>query len=184
MHPIDDLTSEHAAVKLMLRVLEKMNERISRLQPVPDADLKNSLAFLQEFADKCHHRKEEKYLFPVIKAAGRPEERELIELLLADHAQGRNYLSNMAAAFESKAENEARFAEIFLLNSRSYVLLLDRHIDRENNVLFPIARRSLSVEELQDLDDGFDSIEEHHAIGAGRHAELHRIIEGLRDSYL
>jgi hemerythrin-like domain-containing protein len=177
MKPITDLVIEHGAIKLMLRVMEKINEKISHGELVPALDLNDSLTFLKEFADNCHHGKEEDLLFPMMKKNNIPQEVELIEILLAEHAQARGYIKNMVAAILKKD-----FLEAYLDNSKRYIALLDQHINKENAVLFPEANRSLSLDQLQELEAGFDRVE--REIGVGRHEELHGIANRLKESYI
>lgn len=183
MHPIDDLTQEHGPVKLMLRVLEKMNGKIASGEKIATSDLNDAIIFLREFADKCHHGKEENLLFPMMKQNGIPKEVELVDILIAEHAQGRNCIKNMAEAIAKQETNQAEFAEIFTTNAKDYIALLDQHIDKENAVLFPEAKQSLSEIQLKELKEGFENVEK-NIIGEGRHEELHSIIHKLKEIYL
>ena len=177
MKPIVELTAEHGPIKLMLRVLEKMCGKIENEGTVPDEHFRQAVVFIREFADQCHHGKEEKLLFPAMKENDIPEEIALIDVLIEEHKTGRSFARGMAEAID--AENYALFCE----NARNYVLLLDQHIDKENSVLFPMADKSLSKEKQNELEKGFEDVEK-NVIGEGRHGELHGIIEELKKIYL
>lgn len=183
MNPIEDITREHGPIKLMLRILEKINEKIIRGEEVQTEDLHNAIEFIKEFADKCHHGKEEALLFPAMKLNGIAEENGLIDILNKEHVEGRGYVKKMAEALERKEEDAAEFARIFVDSAKKYVTLLDQHIDKENTILFPGARRSLSADQLSELEAGFLNVEE-NVIGRGRHEELHQIIRRLQKAYL
>jgi len=54
---------------------------------VDTKDMHDFIGFLKEFADKCHHGKEEGLLFPALIQAGLPEKGGPIGVMLADHAR-------------------------------------------------------------------------------------------------
>lgn len=177
MKPIADLIKEHGDIKLMLRLLEKIAGNIEAGESVDKKHLEKSVEFIREFADKCHHGKEEDLLFPAIKENNIPKEISLADVLIEEHDTGRQLVKGMS---EATVENDfAKFAE----NARSYVKLLDQHIDKENTVLFPMADKSLSEEKQKELEAGFEDLEK-NIIGKGRHEELHGIIHQLKEAYL
>jgi hemerythrin-like domain-containing protein len=177
MKPITELTAEHGPIRLMLRVLEKICAQIEKGEVVADEHLRQAVIFIREFADQCHHGKEENLLFPAMRENNIPEEIPLIDVLIEEHKTGRNFARGMAEAI--KAKDSARFSE----NARGYISLLDQHIDKENKILFPMADRSLSEEKQKILEEGFEDVEK-NVIGEGRHEELHKIIHELKEIYL
>lgn len=183
MHPIEDITKEHGPVKLMLRILEKMNEMIADGMPVAKDDLDRAVVFLREFADKFHHAKEENHLFPIMKENGIREEVELIDMLIEEHAQARVYIANMSAAVDRQEESPAESLRTFLSNSEKYIELLDQHVDKENAVLFTDAHHSLSEDQLARLQEGFENAEK-TLLSTGRHDDLLRIVHELHEDYL
>jgi hemerythrin-like domain-containing protein len=68
-------------------------------------------------------------------------------------------------------------------SSDAYIALLNIHIDKENNVLFPMANQHLSENKLAELKKGFDKIET-DKIGTGKHEEFHRMLDILEGVYL
>lgn len=177
MNPIKELTQEHGPVKLMLRILEKVSDRLEAGQEMNTGDLESAIAFIREFADKCHHGKEEHLFFPAMKENDIVEEVALVDVLIEEHKVGRNFVKQMAEAIAEK--NNAKFVE----NARGYVALLDQHIDKENQTLFPMAEKSLSEEKQKELEVGFEDVEK-NVIGEGRHEELHAIVHKLKEAYL
>jgi hemerythrin-like domain-containing protein len=74
-------------------------------------------------------------------------------------------------------------AHEFVKTAREYINLLNQHIYKENNVLFPLAEKHLSKEELARLSEGFELIET-KKIGIGRHDEFHKMLNNLESTYL
>ncbi|MCU0679108.1 MAG: hemerythrin domain-containing protein [Planctomycetes bacterium] len=177
MDPIADLVKEHGPIKLMLRVLDKVGERLGAGEALSKSNMKQAIVFIREFADKCHHRKEEALLFPAIKENKIPAETELVGRFLKEHISGRRFTQGMEEAILTSDTSQ------FLASARGYVKLLDQHIDRENQALFPLVKKSLSAVKLEKLAVGFEDVEK-NIIGAKRHEELSGIIRQLKEIYL
>jgi hemerythrin-like domain-containing protein len=175
---IDDLLHEHEAILAALEILEAMVARMESGVAAEPQHLAGFVGFLQEFADKCHHGKEEGLLFPALVAAGVPERGDPIGVMLAEHVQGRGHIQEMLASLGA-ATDEPRFAGA----ARAYAALLRAHIEKENGVLFVMAERLLSAATLDLLYEGFERHEE-QVIGHGRHEELHGLLEDLHRRYV
>jgi hemerythrin-like domain-containing protein len=106
-----------------------------------------------------------------------------IGVMLAEHRQGRELVGAMRAAMTKYRQGEAAAANRFSEAAKAYIDLLNRHIEKENNVLFSIAERHLPKDTLSELKKGFDRLETEE-IGIGRHAEFHRMLENLEEKYL
>jgi hemerythrin-like domain-containing protein len=164
-----DLINEHEAI---LHVLKIVDQLMSSDKAGDDEILKfgNELVyFLQIFADKCHHGKEEDFLFAEIIKEGISEEDDLIGILLQEHQKGREYISRMRASLESKDVNQFESSAIL------YRDLLRGHIEKENDVLFKLADELLGESQQEALFDKFENHEE-TVIGHGVHEELHAMI--------
>lgn len=174
---IDDLKHEHNAILFALKILEGMNRELATRNNIDVIDVSDFLGFLKEFADKCHHGKEEGFLFPALIKAGLSERQGPIAVMLSEHAKGREWIQVMnAAIFPTLTPNEFRTA------SKGYADLLQAHIEKENTVLFPMAEKLLSATQLGEL---YESFENHEAtvVGQGRHEQLHALLKGLMAKY-
>ena len=174
---IDDLKHEHDAILFALKILDGMNRKLATREIIDVIDVSDFLAFLKEFADTCHHGKEEGFLFPALIKAGLPEEQAPVAVLLAEHVKGREWIRAMeVATFPLLRNDEFRTA------SKGYIDLLHAHIEKENTVLFPTAEKLLSATQLGEL---YESFENHEAtvVGPGRHDQLHALLEGLMAKY-
>jgi hemerythrin-like domain-containing protein len=183
MKATEILQQEHEVIKRMLKVLGAMADEArtgGRLEP---ADLQAVLEFIRTFADRCHHGKEEGCLFPAMEAAGVPREGGPIGVMLAEHELGRGFVRQMQAAADALAKGDAAATEALLSAAQGYISLLEQHIDKEDNVLYPIANMHLTPEQGQELLEEFERLEQEQ-IGPGRHEELHRLAEGLAARYL
>ena len=175
----EDLIHEHKAIQHALTILENMSERIENNGDINYSDINNFLEFLKEFADKCHHGKEEDFLFPTLEKSGIKKEKGPIGAMLSEHTQGRNYIKQMQNSILKNQIDK----QLFITASRGYISLMRSHIQKENTVLFPLIDTKLSASEQNDLYDKFETHEE-QVIGKGRHEELHSLLESLAKKYL
>jgi len=184
MKPIEDLKKEHEAVKIALRVLNNIVNEAEKTGQVTNPDhLKQLIEFFRTFVDKCHHSKEEELLFPALEEVGVSKEGGPIGVMLNEHQQGRDYVAKMNTALVRYLEGDQKAVRDLIQNVRAYIALLNQHIDKENNVLFPIADKYLSDEKQVELGEGFETIEI-QKIGAGKHEAFHRMLESLESIYL
>jgi hemerythrin-like domain-containing protein len=174
-----DLIHEHKAIEIALNILEKMNERLDKNGGPDYNDINNLLEFLKEFADKCHHGKEEGFLFPALEKVGVRNEGGPIGVMLSEHTKGRNFIKQMRDSILREQVDKQGFIEA----ATSYIRLLRAHIQKENTVLFPLIDARMSASEQKDLLENFENHEE-KVIGEGRHEELHALLEKFKNKYL
>lgn len=183
MKSIEELSAEHEGIKLALEILEKMCARLERGEKVPAAHLQDMAAFIKEFADRCHHAKEETVLFPELEKAGVPREGGPIGAMLSEHEAGRAYVKGLAAGITAYEAGAKGAVGTILESARDYIELLREHISKEDMVLYPMAEKSLSPETDAAMLARFEKIESEE-IGEGRHEEFHAMLEKLESEYL
>jgi hemerythrin-like domain-containing protein len=183
MRPTERLKEEHEAIKLMLRILERICKNLEAGEEVNPQHLEQILNFIKIFADKCHHGKEEDVLFPAMEKAGIPKEGGPIGVMLTEHNMGREYVRGMSEAISSYKAGERKVSSEIVKNARDYIKLLKEHIEKENNILYPMAEMHLSKEEQEKLLEEFERIER-EKIGIGKHEELHELLHKLKKVYL
>lgn len=171
-----DLRKEHEAILYVLQILDKMMESDSR-------DAENLLRyygevvyFLKIFADKCHHGKEENYLFKVLVNKGIPNEGGPVGVMLQEHAQGRDYIAQMGRCLDDKSINGFNNVAV------QYRDLLRRHIEKENNVLFTMADNVIDEQAQSVLFEQFEQHEE-NVVGHGVHEKLHAMIDAWAEAF-
>ena len=182
MRPTAELSHEHQAILMMIRILGRMSDRLDAGVPVDPADLEASVDFIRVFADKCHHAKEEGHLFPEMEKAGIPRERGPIGVMLADHAEGRKHVAAMAGAIPGIREGSGESGAAFAAAARAYGELLTGHIFKEDHVLYPMADAWLTPDQQESLENCFADVEK-TIVGEGKHEEYHRLLERLETAY-
>ena len=170
----NDLREEHEGVLAGLSILERMGEAGN----ANIEDAREIAEFFALFADKCHHGKEEGHLFPALEKAGIPKEHGPIGQMLAEHVLGRTFISSLRLAAQGDGLDRAAFQQA----AKGYVQLMRPHIEKENNVLFPMGDRMIPQEEQQRLLSAFEQHEE-SVMGPGVHEHLHEVLHRLSEKY-
>lgn len=112
-----------------------------------------TINFIKNYADKFHHAKEEDILFKAMLANAENLHCNPIPVMLHEHEEGRAYLKGME---QSLAENNiARLIEY----TRGYCKLLQNHIYKEDNVLYPMAENALSDEQKKAVNEKYREVE-------------------------
>lgn len=170
-----DLRNEHDAILFVLKVVDEMmlskKERAELLKYYDEL-----VYFLKIFADKCHHGKEENYLFKELVDKGIADQGGPIGVMLSEHEEGRKYIADMTACLTAKDIPGINAA------AASYGSLLRRHIEKENNVLFPIADKVLDEQKQELIFEQFERFEE-KIIGQGVHEKLHAMIDAWAEVF-
>lgn len=136
---LEDLSSEHQKILGKLEELEKATENM------PDQEkIKEFLDFTENFAEP-HHQKEEKVLFPALEKKGIIKQGGPIGQMLLEHEMKRGYLKELEKAVKENQIKKIKAA------AKNIISLLREHIDKEENILYPLAGSLLTKEELASL---------------------------------
>lgn len=149
--PIQILKDEHRVIE---KVLDAMELAI-RHQSMDRSFFEDALDFFRNFADGCHHAKEENELFPALEKAGIPNEGGPIGCMLNEHDQGRSLLKIIDENLEAAAGGDVTALNNLRHAGTDYVDLLREHIDKEDNVLFVMADQVLDDQEQESMVAAF-----------------------------
>ncbi len=167
---IQTLIEEHIVITKVLNALRKATASQKQGRDVPAEFFANAGEFASQFADKCHHAKEEKLFFPLVEKQ-LPEHHADVERFLEEHVQGRAIVRQLRdAAGRSDLPACAGFAE-------QYFTLLTQHIAREN-VLFRECRQKFSEMQKEELFEASEKLEREE-IGQGVDEKYRAMAEEL-----
>ncbi|NIM05302.1 MAG: hemerythrin [Armatimonadetes bacterium] len=167
------LRHEHRVIEVVLEGLERMVEAVESGESLDSEKAEKALEILQNFADKCHHGKEEQRLFELLEARGISREAGPIGVMLAEHEQGRSHIRGMLEALPNATAGEEAAKNAFVENARAYVDLLRRHIQKEDNILFPMGEQVLTEKDDRQLTEAFETFEREE-MGEGVHEKYHQ----------
>jgi hemerythrin-like domain-containing protein len=181
MHtPTQTLKDEHRVIELVLDAVEARLAELGR-GPFPRQFFEEAVDFLVNFADGCHHAKEEKRLFPLLEQRGIPRQGGPIGCMLKEHVEGRAFIAGIRQNLDAAARGEAAAIEAVAQNASGYVALLRSHITKEDTVLFRLADHILSAQDVAQLQQGFEEAEREE-IGPGVHEKYEALARRLSDS--
>jgi hemerythrin-like domain-containing protein len=179
---IDELMHEHRVIEQVLDALKACGRAAAQRNEIERSTIREFAEFFRDFADKCHHGKEEDLLFPAMVKAGVPNEGGPIGVMLAEHVQGRQLTKNLADAIPGYRAGDRSAIDAVIKNARGYVGLLGPHIHKEDFILYPIADRVLTPEIQDDLAKGFAKVED-EIVGHGVHERFHKLLDDLEALY-
>jgi len=188
MQPTSELEKEHENIRRMLEVVREMIRRLEAGDSaeaggtVEADDVQAAIDFIREYADRSHHAKEEDLLFPAMGEAGFPSEGGPVAVMLDEHDEGRAYVTSMEEGLQQYREGEEAGASIMAEGAKGYVGLLDQHIKKENQALYPMADNALSETTQADLRKKFDRLNDDpdYAANVRRHEQA---LQRLEEKY-
>ena len=179
MQATEVLKHEHKAILLVIAAAEKEVAFIDKTGEIHAQTVREMADFFKNFVDRCHHAKEEKHLFAMMHERGVPEEIGPLDVMIREHEQGRVFVRALAKAVKGKTVPDAAAIRAAKENLSAYAQLLRAHIDKEENIIYPMADRLLkSAADQETLIQAFDKVESEE-IGAGVHEKYHAWIEKL-----
>jgi len=179
---VELMMQEHELIVEVLASLQAMGEQLAAGAPVAREDVADFGRFFRDFADKCHHGKEEDRLFVKMVEAGFPQDSGPVAVMLAEHDAGRQEVRGLLAVGSGSGvlsdEERARVIQY----ASQFVPLLYAHIQKENNILYPMAQNTISPEEFELLDQSCEAFDE-EIRGKLNVAELKELATGLALRY-
>jgi len=138
-HPTRTLREEHEVILKVLDCFEIALRTAGGKRVVTRAEFGPFVDFFRDFADRCHHCKEEDRLFPCLERCGMSREHGPIAVMLHEHELGRAHVRAIAEALPSANEGDAAAVDLVLREGGAFIELLRSHILKENEVLFQMA---------------------------------------------
>jgi hemerythrin-like domain-containing protein len=137
------MVDEHRLILRMATALEKKAHRLREGGAAEWDFFLEAVDFIRNYADRFHHAKEEEILFRELVRNGMPAENSPVAAMLMAHDQGRALVRGMEDAARKGKEGDPSAAAAVAENALAYVAFIREHIDKEDNILYPLAERVL-----------------------------------------
>lgn len=145
------LSDEHQTIlKAISAILKECTENGKEVNM---AFFQKAIDFIKNYADKFHHAKEEDILFTAMLENMENLHCNPIPVMLHEHDEGREFVKGMEQGISEK--NTEKLIE----NARGYCILLQQHIYKEENVLYPMAEEALNVEQKEIVNQKYHEVE-------------------------
>lgn len=125
-------------------------------------EYRNYILFARKYADKHHHGKEELILFKIMQEKLEKIASKVIQNgMLVEHDLGRLFINDSEKALNLYEKTGSSLDKLLVLtNICSYVELLKRHIEKEDKVVYQLAKRHLSDEDIRIINEKTKDFEE------------------------
>ena len=160
------LSEEHQTI---LKVIVAVRAQCGRAAggAAPDAGFfRKAVDFIRGYADRFHHAKEEDILFPELGEPGVRMHCDPRGQMLHEHDLGRGFVKGMEEALAS-----GKTADL-VENARSYCGLLEEHIYKEDNILYPMAEEAMGPERSAKLRERFAAVDRKFAGAVKEHLDF------------
>jgi hemerythrin-like domain-containing protein len=179
---VEAMMQEHELIVEVLASLQAMAEKLESGASVPREDVADFGRFFRDFADQCHHGKEEDRLFVKMVEAGFPQDSGPVAVMLAEHDEGREEVRALLAVGSGAGPLTDAERAAVIHHASQFVPLLYSHIQKENNVLYPMAQNTISPEEFDLLDESCEAFDK-EIRGKLNVAELKQLANSLSMRY-
>ena len=156
--PIGPLMIEHRLIERVILVIKGQVERLETEKKGDLSFVEWVVSFIQGYADRCHHGKEENILFRDIgKKAISPELKKTMEELIEEHKLGRKATAALADGLRSFRSGDTHALSLIVANLKFLIEFYPRHIEKEDKHFFlPIMGYFSKEEKDAMLKEGFE----------------------------
>jgi len=177
----EDLMREHGVLRRALLVYSAVavKLRTSASSISPDA-LQKTATLFREFGEEYHEKKlEEAYIFPAVKKVG-GEAASYPDILITQHNRGREITDYIISVTRS-AKLGTSNAESVAKSLEAFVLMYRNHAAREDTIIFPAWKETMTGEQLDEMNDKFEDIE-HEQFGEDGFEDAVKQISAIENS--
>ena len=155
----EDLMREHGVLRRALLVYSaaaiKLRSNPSSI--APDA-LEKTAKLFKAFGEDYHEKKlEEAFIFPAVKKVG-GQVASYPDILVAQHNRGReitDYIIGVTQGAKLGTGNSEQLARAL----EGFVLMYRNHAAREDTIIFPTWKQTMTGKQLDEMNDKFEEIE-------------------------
>jgi len=161
---VEDLMREHGILRRILLVYAETVPMIERdSQSLDAAAIHRAAELFRAFGEDYHEKKlEEENIFPALKTAAAPLA-GMVQVLQRQHARGREITDHILGATKS-GKIRTGLDKPLAAQMRAFVRMYQNHTAREDTIIFPAWKKSLSQQKLDEMSDKFEGIE-HQTFG-------------------
>ncbi len=155
----EDLMREHGILRraLLVYTAAAIKLRTNPSSFPPDA-LQKTAKLFRAFGEEYHEKKlEEAYIFPAVKKAG-GEAANYPDILVAQHNRGRE-ITDYIIGVTQGAKLGVNNAEMMAKAMEAFVLMYRNHAAREDTIIFPAWKQTMTEDQLDEMNDKFEDIE-------------------------
>ncbi len=159
----EDLMREHGVLRRILFVYSETAMKLQKSRAVAPNAIHKAAKLFRVFGEDYHEKKlEEAYIFPAVKKTSGPAA-PLSDILIVQHNRGRE-ITDYIISVTKGAEIDAADAKQLSQAMGSLVRMYRAHTAREDTVVFPAWKETLTAKQIDEMNDKFEDIE-HQMLG-------------------
>jgi hemerythrin-like domain-containing protein len=177
----EDLMREHGILRRALLVYSAaaMKLRADGSSIAPDA-LQKTAKLFKAFGEEYHERKlEEAFIFPAVKKAGGVAA-NYADVLVVQHNRGRE-ITDYVISLTQGAKLGASAGQQLAKALEGFVLMYRNHAAREDTIVFPAWKHTMTGKQLDEMNDKFEDIE-HEQFGEDGFEDAVKQISAIESS--
>ena len=145
--PVKILVDEHVHIKKVVAFIPSLKAMLRDDAQRAFSLTKRAVEFIRNYADRFHHAKEEEILFGYFDTSV-----EIFQVMYRDHEKARGHVAAIVAGVERED------VEAVTENLEAYGELLNEHIRKEDEALYPWIDRYLTTAQVGELYTRFASV--------------------------
>lgn len=178
MKPRGPLMIEHRLIEKVLKLVEKEIDVIQNSKKVDPVFIDTVVDFIQTYADRTHHGKEEDILFKKIEKKNMSsDDKKIMEELINEHKFARSVVKQLVESKNQYVEGDKKALETITAKLRALTEFYPVHIEKEDKIFFPNTEKYFSNEELDRMLAEFWEFDRKMI-----HEKYQRVFEELKNS--
>ena len=155
MDALQVISNEHRSMWQLTVVLDELRKQLGRQEEKPDAELFDMiLDYIEQYIERVHQPKEEAFLYKAVLDRS-SEGNEMIAQFQREHAASPEIVATLRSQLKTLVHHHPQGIAEFQAALEEYIAMLRRHILREENELFPLARRILTDVDWDEINSAF-----------------------------
>jgi branched-chain amino acid transport system ATP-binding protein len=152
---LEIISNEHRSMWQLTVLLEELCKQCADPAHKPDAGLFDQiLDYIEQYVVRVHEPKEETYLYRAVLERS-SEGNDMIEQFKREHAGTPDAVAGLRARMKAVVRDYPAGAAEFRQALEDYIAMMRRHIMKEESDLFPLARRTLTEVDWDEINSAF-----------------------------
>ena len=160
MTPTENLINEHKKINELLDIMSKIALKIKSKDVFYPNDVEEVVKYLINIIENSHHGKEDDVFYPELISSGIPKETAPLSIINYEHIISVNYLKDISSCVVNCKIGNDFSGELLADSLTNYVIAIKNHIQREEEIVFPIANEVFSIEKQNEILQRFEVIEQ------------------------
>ena len=160
MTPTENLIKEHKKINELLDIMSKIALKIKLNDVFYPNDVEEIVNYLLIIIENSHHGKEDDVFYPELISSGIAKDTAPLSIINYEHTISKSYLKDISSCVVNCKIGNDFSGELLADSLTNYVVVIKNHIQREEEVIFPIANEVLSAEKQYEISQRFEDIEQ------------------------